>query len=193
MKQMKRLLLAGAVAWTMASLADVYIINGERVEGEVHEEGGMKTICSDTMCMILPDDAVKVEPKAEAKPKAVKPDKPASGASAEPQRARLASGFMGKRELLSFLQPRRRTLTVASPEEFSLQGLPRPVLVECWATWCKNSAEMERSTLADPKVKQALKSYTVVKLQCERIDELRKHPDFRDLDIKGLPAFVIFE
>lgn len=66
-----------------------------------------------------------------------------------------------------------------------------PVLVDCWATWCKNCAAMEKTTLADERVQAALADYTVIKLQAEDIRELKKLEGFED--IKGLPAFLVFE
>lgn len=82
-------------------------------------------------------------------------------------------------------------IRVASPKELNLDGLKRPILVDCWATWCKNCTAMERKTLKDPQVVEALKGFTVIRLQAEDIDELLALPDFAN--IHGLPAFVIFE
>lgn len=81
----------------------------------------------------------------------------------------------------------------ARPTEFAalLKDLPRPILVDCWATWCKNCAAMERTTLSDARVRQALERFTVVRLQSEDMAELRRLPGFDA--ILGLPAFVIFE
>lgn len=66
----------------------------------------------------------------------------------------------------------------------------RPVLVDCWATWCGNCKAME-GVLADPRVKAELEGFTVIRLQAEDIGELRRVPGFGD--IRGLPAFVLFE
>ena len=77
-----------------------------------------------------------------------------------------------------------------TPAEFRLENHARPLLVDCWATWCKNCAAMEK-VLSEPKVRAALKPYAVLKLQAEDIGELRKLKGFET--IKGLPAFVVFE
>ena len=65
-----------------------------------------------------------------------------------------------------------------------------PLLVDCWATWCKNCAAMD-AVMTDEKVKRALEPFEVVHVQAEDISELRKVKGFGS--IKGLPAFVIFE
>lgn len=75
-------------------------------------------------------------------------------------------------------------------DDFSLEGLKRPVLVDCWASWCKNCAAMD-AVLERPKVAAALRNYTLVKLQAEDISKLRKIPGFES--VKGLPAFAVFE
>jgi len=67
----------------------------------------------------------------------------------------------------------------------------RPVLVDCWATWCKNCAAMEKNTLADPRVRKALGKFTVVRLQAEDMAELKRLPGFGG--VMGLPAFLVFE
>ncbi len=77
-------------------------------------------------------------------------------------------------------------------DSFSLEGLDgRPVLVDCWATWCKNCSAMERTTMKDPRVVKALEKYNVIRLQAEDMNELKRLDGFED--VIGLPAFAIFK
>ncbi len=46
----------------------------------------------------------------------------------------------------------------------------QPVLVDFWATWCKNCLVMDETTLKDPAVKAALAGYTRIKFQAEDLD-----------------------
>lgn len=82
---------------------------------------------------------------------------------------------------------------VATPENFGevLKSAKRPVFVDCWATWCKNCSAMESKVFTDSAVKEALKPFTVIKMQAENMKELKALEGFHD--IQGLPAFVIFE
>ena len=66
----------------------------------------------------------------------------------------------------------------------------KPLLIDCWATWCKNCWAMD-AVMADEKVKKALERFEVIHVQAEDISELRKLKGFES--IRGLPAFVIFE
>lgn len=69
-----------------------------------------------------------------------------------------------------------------------LESSSKPVLVDCWATWCKNCTAMER-VMDEPRVKAELESFTVLRLQAEDLSELRRVPGFGWL--RGLPAFVV--
>ncbi len=68
----------------------------------------------------------------------------------------------------------------------------KPVFVDVWATWCKNCLMMEKTTFKDSAVQKELAGFTVIRLQAEKPDEFAQLVDFKPLDIKGFPAFVIF-
>ncbi len=74
-------------------------------------------------------------------------------------------------------------------EELSKSG--RPVMVDCWATWCKNCTVMEVTTMAEPKVREELGRFSVVRLRVDDFGELKALPGFEK--VMGLPAFVVFE
>ena len=102
--------------------------------------------------------------------------------------ARLAYiGFFSASDLVRTVDGGAMAVTC---DDFSLEGLKRPVLVDCWASWCKNCAAMD-AVLGRPKVAAKLEKFTLMKLQAEDISKLRKLPGFEE--VKGLPAFVIFE
>ena len=75
-------------------------------------------------------------------------------------------------------------------DNFSLEGLKPPVFVDCWASWCKNCSAMDE-VLSRSKVRERLRKFTFIKLQAEDMSKLLKLPGFEN--VKGLPAFAIFE
>lgn len=80
----------------------------------------------------------------------------------------------------------------ATPETFAaaLDTAKRPVLVDCWASWCKNCAAMDR-VMAEESVRRELERFTVIRLRAEDIGKLRALPGFGK--VQGLPAFAVFE
>ncbi|MBO5751464.1 MAG: thioredoxin family protein [Kiritimatiellae bacterium] len=104
-------------------------------------------------------------------------------------------GFLAARGL--FLKKSEETYVnvsvEATPSTISdkLRSAKRPVLVDCWATWCKNCSAMEERTLSTSAVRKALEKFTVIRLQAEDIGELKRQSGFEN--VKGLPAFLIFE
>ena len=67
----------------------------------------------------------------------------------------------------------------------------KPVLVDMWATWCKNCLVMDQTTLADESVKAALAGYVKVKFQAEDLGEEPASTMITRFDGIGLPTYAI--
>lgn len=67
----------------------------------------------------------------------------------------------------------------------------RPVLVDFWATWCKNCKTMESTVFTDPAVKAELTRFVVVKVQAEKLDDPRIKALLDRFGFSGLPAFAV--
>ena len=68
-----------------------------------------------------------------------------------------------------------------------------PVLIDFWATWCKNCLVMDETTLADSAVKNALANYTKVKFQAEDTESEPAASLMRRFQAVGLPHYVILK
>jgi cytochrome c biogenesis protein CcdA len=68
-----------------------------------------------------------------------------------------------------------------------------PVLLDLWATWCKNCLVMDETTLADPQVRDALEGYTKIKFQAEDPDSSPTKELMDRIDAYGLPAYAILK
>jgi thioredoxin:protein disulfide reductase len=69
----------------------------------------------------------------------------------------------------------------------------KPVLVDLWATWCKNCLTMDKTTLASPEVTAALAGYVKVKYQAEQPDESPAAEVMKRFKAVGLPAYAILK
>ena len=69
----------------------------------------------------------------------------------------------------------------------------RPTLVIVGAPWCKNCTAMEKTTLKEPPVVEALAKFNVKHIEINTFADLKKHSELTGLDIKGVPAYVVIE
>ena len=69
----------------------------------------------------------------------------------------------------------------------------KPVLIDVWATWCKNCLTMDKTTLASDDVKTALSGYVKIKYQAEDPDAPPARDVLRRLSAAGLPAYAILK
>ena len=65
------------------------------------------------------------------------------------------------------------------------------VLVDVWATWCKNCLTMDRTTLKDPAVEAALDSYVKIKFQAEDPGVSPAREVMERFNGIGLPTYAI--
>jgi thioredoxin:protein disulfide reductase len=69
----------------------------------------------------------------------------------------------------------------------------KPVLIDFWATWCKNCLTMDKTTLQDPSVTAALEDYVKIKVQAEDMDAEPTRSILRHFNAVGLPTYVILK
>lgn len=67
----------------------------------------------------------------------------------------------------------------------------KPVLIDFWATWCKNCLTMDKTTLADASVTSALDDYVKIKFQAEDLDAEPAKSILARFKAVGLPTYVI--
>ena len=65
------------------------------------------------------------------------------------------------------------------------------VLVDMWATWCKNCLVMDKTTLRDAGVQADLEDYVKIKYQAENLNASPVREVAKRLDVVGLPAYAI--
>jgi thiol:disulfide interchange protein len=67
----------------------------------------------------------------------------------------------------------------------------KPVLIDMWATWCKNCLTMDKTTLQSASVQSALAGYVKIKFQAEDPDAQPAKSVMQKFDAVGLPTYVI--
>ena len=73
----------------------------------------------------------------------------------------------------------------------SAQTDDKMVLVDVWATWCKNCLTMDRTTLKDPAVEAALDQYVKIKFQAEDLNLSPAREVMKRFESFGLPTYAI--
>jgi thiol:disulfide interchange protein len=71
--------------------------------------------------------------------------------------------------------------------------LRKPVVLDFWATWCKNCLAMDATTFKHPAVRRALAAFVPVKVQTEHFDDPHVKPLVDHFRIIGLPTYIVLE
>ncbi len=69
----------------------------------------------------------------------------------------------------------------------------KPVLIDMWATWCKNCFAMDRTTFKDPEVVRRLEGYVKIKFQAEDLDATPAREMLERFGGIGLPHYAILK
>lgn len=69
----------------------------------------------------------------------------------------------------------------------------KPVIIDFWATWCKNCEAMESTTFKDPEVNKRLENYVKIKFQAEKPNDPKTKEIMDYFNAKGLPTYVILK
>ena len=69
----------------------------------------------------------------------------------------------------------------------------KPVLIDFWATWCKNCLTMDQTTLQNADVNQALDGYVKIKFQAEDLDAEPAKSALKHFNAVGLPTYAIIK
>jgi cytochrome c biogenesis protein CcdA len=105
----------------------------------------------------------------------------------------LASRWVDPREVQASAEAQLKSGWHSSLQEglIAAERNGTPVLVDFWATWCKNCLVMDQTTLKDPAVLARLAGYTKIKYQAEDPEASPSRELLQRVGSVGLPTYVI--
>lgn len=67
----------------------------------------------------------------------------------------------------------------------------KPLIIDFWATWCKNCIVMNKRVLTAPEVKEKLDPFVKIKFQAENPNSPEIREVLEHFEVLGLPTFII--
>ena len=84
-------------------------------------------------------------------------------------------------------------LAKLSEAGLSARSAKKKVVIDFYATWCKNCTAMKKEVLSAPAVRKELEKFEFVEFQAEKPGDPLIAPLLKSWNIPGFPAFVIAE
>ncbi|MDT8390869.1 MAG: thioredoxin family protein [Lentisphaeria bacterium] len=69
----------------------------------------------------------------------------------------------------------------------------KPLLIDFWATWCKNCHAMDKTTLKDAEVVDRLERFVLLKFQAESPGSPQVKPVWDHFKLEGLPSYIVLK
>jgi len=69
----------------------------------------------------------------------------------------------------------------------------KPVLIDFWATWCKNCTAMDATTFKNSRVQHKLKNFLLVKFQAENPQDKETKEVLEYYKVVGLPTYIVLK
>jgi thiol:disulfide interchange protein len=67
----------------------------------------------------------------------------------------------------------------------------KPLLIDFWATWCKNCTAMSKTTLKNDDIVAKLQDFVLLKYQAENLGDAETKAVTDYYEVRGLPTFIV--